>query len=199
MLKQGADTLLLAIYSATSALFRDPAEYHSPYVDIGIKVDIRGLSVPRIVPVADTGEDLPDLSGDASRSFGCDSSTPVAFALDDPTAGAAFSMLPICSRCAVPRNAEDATDSVGLAGLSRGTSDTAVFEVDGVKASTIGRDGLRASRTLGGEVAEPLMIASLLRKSSNGAPPVPKSILMVRCERGVPANIGLRIMSETAR
>jgi hypothetical protein len=180
---------------------------HLPYVEIGTRVDSRGRSIPRTVPATETGDDLPDLSGEPSRNFGCDSNSPVAFALEDPTAGAAFSILPTCKRFTAPRNAEfaaEATESVGLGGLSMGTSDTAVFELDGTKASTAGCKGLRISLGVGGagdadkEVVEPFMIASLLRKSSNGAPAL-KSALMVRCERGVPMSTGLRMVSETAR
>lgn len=158
------------------------------------------------MPATDTGEERPDLSGEPSRNLGCDSSKPVAFALEDPTAGRAFwlSMLPMCSRCTAPRKDElaaEATDSVGLAGRSRGTSDTAVFELDDGNASTTGNVGLLASRMPNGtdrDVPDPLIIASLLRKSSNGAPPALKSALIVRCERGVRA-IGLLIISDTVR
>lgn len=175
---------------------------------MGTAVDIRGRSSLRTVPVAETGEDRPDLAGEPSLSFGCDSRRPVALAFDDPRAGSAFcpSMLPMCSRCTAPRNDEfaaEATDSVGLGGRLSGTSDTAVLELGEVNTSAIGRVGLLASRVLCGtasDVVDPLMIANLRRRSSNGAPPAPvlKSALIALCERGVPTS-GLRMSSETAR
>ena len=60
----------------------------------------RDRCAPRTVPATDTGDDLPDLSGEPSeRILEVDSKCPVAFALDDPTAGAAFwpSILPTCN------------------------------------------------------------------------------------------------------
>lgn len=173
---------------------------------MGAEVDIRGRS-PRTVPATETGDDLPDLSGEPSRSFGCDSNKPVAFALDDPTAGSAFwpSVLPTCSRCARKDElAPEVTESVGLLGRSSGTSDTAVFELVGVRLSATRAVGLRTSRVAGGadrDVAEPLIIASLRRRSSKGVPGAPrlKSALIVRFERGVPNSTGLRTASNTAR
>ena len=74
--------------------------------------------MPLIVPDTETGEDRPEGSGDPSRSLLCSSSKPVAFALDDPTAGAAFwlSVLPMCNLCSTVGNdvLADARDSVGL-------------------------------------------------------------------------------------
>ena len=143
----------------------------------------RGLSCPRTVPATETGEDRPDGDCEPSeRIWAWASSNPVALALDEPTAGAAFwlSVPPICSLCrAVGKEVLDteARDSVGLVGRSTGTetgkSDTTVLELDGVRLSGCARVGLRASRTLGvcdREVADPLIMASLLRKSSKGAP-----------------------------
>lgn len=70
------------------------------------------------------GEDLPDRSGEPSeRIFEGASSSPVALALEEPIAAAAFwlSVLPICNRCRGRRDDElvlETTDSAGLPGLS---------------------------------------------------------------------------------
>lgn len=77
----------------------------------------------------------------------------------------------------------EARDSVGLSGRSRGietgTSETTVFGLEGESApggASTPIVGLRGSRVLGArpnEVPEPLIMASLRRKSSNGAPGAP--------------------------
>lgn len=86
--------------------------------------DIRGLLTPLAVPAIEFGDDLPDRSGEPSiRILDGASSKPTAFALDEPTAGAAFcpSVLPTCSLCTVRRVdglVADITESVGLLGRS---------------------------------------------------------------------------------
>lgn len=162
--------------------------------------------MPRMVPVGEAGDVCPDLSGDVSRIFVCASNNPVALALDDPTAGAAFcpSILPMCNLCIPPRN-DEVTDSLGLLGRSRvcGTSETAPDIEEGIAGdSGTVSVGLRTSRALGEterDVAEPLIIASRRRRSSKGAPAAddPWSILMVRLERGVPS-MGVRDKSDLA-
>jgi hypothetical protein len=128
------------------------------------------------------------------------SNNPVAFALDDPTAGAALltSPGPTCSRC-IARKAEefavDTTESVGLPGLSIGgvksgtsvmwsnTEDGAADVVDAYR----GRGDLGAALSV---LVVPLMVANRLRRSSKGAP-LPASTLfrrlLSRGEEGKPA------------
>lgn len=86
----------------------------------------RGRSVwlCRAGPTVEMGDDRPERSGEHSeRMREGASSTPTAFALDDPTAGAAFcpSPLPTWSLCGARSTSEfvvDSTESVGLLGRS---------------------------------------------------------------------------------
>jgi hypothetical protein len=77
----------------------------------------------------DIGDDLPERSGESSadRNFECASSKPVAFILEDPTAGAAFCPSPpacsILNGRKVAEFAVDRTDSVGLPGRSNVEAD----------------------------------------------------------------------------
>lgn len=162
-----------------------------PYVDIG-NIDGTRCLVPRKVPC---GEVLPDLSGEPSeRSLEGASSRPVAFALDEPMAAAAFwpSVLPTCNRLGGRSDEElvlDTTDSVGLPGLSNanGRLNPAVCEDSGN-----GEAALRWSRTPGvrpRDDPEALSVASLRRRSSYGV--APWSILDARLILGVPG-VGVR-------
>ena len=78
---------------------------------------------PRTVPATDTGDSLPDGDCEPSDSIcACASSRPVALALDDPIAGAAFCPSPPMGNRCIARNADefavDTVDSAGLAGRS---------------------------------------------------------------------------------
>lgn len=141
----------------------------------------------------DMGDDLPERSGEPPSDLirAAASKSPTAFALEDPMAGAAFwlSMLPMCSLCAGFKAKEfvvEITESVGLPGLSKpgGKSPTAVRpdlsdRFEGIGLRELG-EGVK-------ELADPLIVASLRRRSSNGAPPGgPWSILNVLVVRGVP-------------
>lgn len=144
---------------------------------------IEGLLCPRIVPVADTGDVLPDLSGDPSdRIRAVASNNPVAFALLDPTAGAAFvSVLPTCNRCNWRGCAEfvaDSTDSGGLGGrgwVSKAGGRSAVLTTLGGRGENWAdtTDGARGTGDSGSDVPEPLNADNRRRKSSKGAPVEP--------------------------
>lgn len=114
------------------------------------------------------GDDRPDCSEEPSdRSFRCESSRPVALVLDDPIAGAAFcpSVLPTCIRLSGRKElAVETTDSVGLPGLSIVESGRMVL-IMGLEPDV----GTGDSGPLS-EEEEPLIVASLRRRSSKGAP-----------------------------
>ena len=139
---------------------------------------IRDLGCRKVVDI-DIGDDLPDSSGDVKSE--CASNNPCAVVLLDPIAGAAFdaSALPRCNRLNGFKETEAAVEttlSVGLGGLS-GLGDAA----DADAPETDGADDAKGDVTLRPlgprgvgvrEAEEPLIVASRLRRSSNGAPPV---------------------------
>lgn len=139
---------------------------------------IRALGCRKVTDI-DIGDDLPDSSGDAKSE--CASNNPCAVILLDPIAGAALepSALPTCSRLKGFNETEavvDTTLSVGLGGLSGlgDAADTDAPEADAADDAK-GDDTLRplGPRGVGVREAEdPLIVASRLRRSSNGAPPV---------------------------
>lgn len=164
------------------------------------------------MPAAETGDDLPDLSGDPSdRNFDKGSNKPTALALEDPTAGAAFwpSVLPTCSLCIPPRNAAaefvfDSTDSVGLPGLSKTGGNSAMgVPITGCASGLLAdaADDIRwgSTRMLEGkDVPEPLIALRRRRRSSKGAPLGPKSMLGGRESLGV-SMTGERSRSDASR
>jgi hypothetical protein len=144
-------------------------------VEIGGSDDCRW---PRIVPVAETGDVLPDLSGEPSeRIFDVASNSPIAFALDEPIAGAAFvSVLPTCRRCnwrGAAGLVAEKTDSVGLPGRSNtGGRSAELTPLVGRGESCADRmlDGGRGAGDGSTDVPDPLNADRRLRRSSNGAP-----------------------------
>jgi hypothetical protein len=104
------------------------ASINAPYVEIGCIdgcLDLCG----RIAVTTETGEDVPDLSGDPSlflNNFECASNNPTAIVLLEPTAGAAFvpSKITLPLSCIRLRGLNDVefavetTLSVGLPGRS---------------------------------------------------------------------------------
>jgi hypothetical protein len=121
------------------------------------------------------GDDLPDRSGDSSESsLECASSRPVALVLEEPIAGAAFwpSVLPTCNRLKGRKLWElavETTDSVGLPGRSKveGSPETPSEEAG---APPTGEKLFRGAWLALIEDADPLIVASLRRRSSKGVP-----------------------------
>lgn len=118
-------------------------------------LDLCGL----VTVETDTGEDLPDLSGEPSESLislECASNKPTAFILLDPTAGAAFApsiitLPPICNRLRGLNEVEfvvETTLSVGLPGRSIADATKGATGVEGVgngiaaEATEAGGDGM---------------------------------------------------------
>ena len=142
----------------------------------------------------DIGDDLPDKSGDSSdeRSLEWASSSPVAFVFDEPTAGAAFCpSLPIWSMVNGRKVAElavDRTDSVGLPGRSKVAEGAGRPEILSRRDEEIGAAAVAGDKMFAvfvvlrglwlavSEDVEALMVASLRRRSSNGAA-VPPTVL----------------------
>lgn len=147
-----------------------------PYEEMGNREGIRGRGA-LTVPDKETGDDLPERSGDPPSDLILEaaSSSPTAFALEDPIAGAAFwlSVLPICSLCAGFKAKElvvETTDSVGLPGLSKAPGTSPAAAIPDLNDEFVGM-GLRELGEGVKELAEPLIVANLRRRSSNGAPP----------------------------
>lgn len=142
-----------------------------------------------MVPARECGEDRPDRSGEPSeRILDGASNRPMALALEEPIAATAFcpSVLPTCNLCIGRRDDElvfETTDSDGLPGRSRvcGSPAELVFKGD---------DGIwdigRAAEARLDDDPDALMVANLRRRSSNGAPPGPWSMLDARLILGVP-------------
>jgi len=92
----------------------------------------------------------------------------------------------------MPEPVVERTDSVGLPGLCCRTASSG--DIIGTLLSLEGTDGAgRLSRgtavvgAMTNELADPLIVANLLRRSSKGAPPVgPVSTLSALCDLGVP-------------
>jgi hypothetical protein len=141
---------------------------------------IRYRAPPRRVTARDTGDDLPESSGDPSgRILDVASRSPVAFAFEEPIAGATFwpSVLPTCNRCTawnVDELEVETMDSVGLSGRSM---------VGGISVEP--RELLASAGTTTEELwwlwvglkeeVDPFIAANLRRRSSNGAPVLPWS------------------------
>ena len=135
----------------------------------------------RIVADMDMGEARPELSeAKKSGEIGvCASSKPVALALDEPTAGAAFcdSTPPvICIRLNGRKEVEfavETTDSVGLLGRSRGFPRSAGDRgaeptLANGEVGFFGPPPVPGEPTLSDD-ADALIVASLLLRSSKGA------------------------------
>ena len=156
---------------------QDENNRYTPYVEIGWRdmTRERKTCVIRPGPAVEMGDDLPERSGEPSeRIRGGASSTPTAFVLDDPTAGAAFcpSILPIWSLCGARSASEcvvDTTESVGLPGRScalggRGASVDVVVPGNEGDCAAAARSRAAAARL---RELELFIVASRLRKSSN--------------------------------
>jgi hypothetical protein len=97
-----------------------------PYVETGKGLSCVGKAcceALRVFVVTDSGVDLPDCSEPMFGNLGYDSKCPIALALEEPIAGAAFclSKAPTCILLSGLNDAETA-DSVGLGdrnGVSR--------------------------------------------------------------------------------
>lgn len=158
----------------------------------------RGLSCTRTVPAMETGDERPDGEGESERICVCASNSPVALALEEPIAGAAFGPSPLIGKRCIARKAEVVVDTVDSAGLPGRSNPAGISGEVGAGRALVSIErgcgrGLRGSREPGTarELPEPLMMASRLRRSSNGAPaePGPWSMLSVRVVRGVPGDL----------
>jgi hypothetical protein len=165
---------------------------HIPYVDIGREEETRCLWDSRRVPDMDTGEDLPDSSGEPSDSSLLEgvSKSPVALALDEPMAGAAFWPVvpPTCSPSTARMADEfdvETIDSVGLPGRSAVCGNPTGPGTVGLGCTGEARE---LPRSLAFSVAfrdefDALIVVSLRRRSSIGVVLLPRSTLETRLER----------------
>lgn len=122
----------------------------------------------------DNGDDLPESSGEPRCE--CASNRPCAVIFEEPIAGATFdpSALPTCSRLEGFNETElavETTLSVGLGGLS-GVGDVAEAPDTEGAVEGSGEVTLRPLGLIVSDAEEPLIVASRLRRSSNGAPPL---------------------------